>query len=81
MDTEAFHDYLKKNIMPLFPDAEDTPQKRVLIKCDGGPGRLDWKMLIELRLKGFYVYTTVPNATHVMQELDISFGLFKILYF
>ena len=79
MDADAFRDYLQKNILPLYPDAADVPSKRVIIKCDGGPGRLDWATLVDLRLKGFYLYPTVPNATHVMQELDISYGLFKTM--
>ena len=79
MDSIEFRKYLFANIVPLYPDAEDIPGKRVIIKCDGGPGRLDWFTLLELRMKGFYLYPTVPNAMHVMQECDILFGLFKTL--
>ncbi|GFH50559.1 hypothetical protein CTEN210_07035 [Chaetoceros tenuissimus] len=79
MDSQSFFEYLKKNIITLYPDAEDVEGKRVIIKCDGGPGRLDWDTLVYLRRKGFYLFPTVPNATSIMQELDQSFGYFKQL--
>jgi len=42
MDSEEFLKYLESNVIPLYLDAEDVPAgKRVLIKCDSGPGRLD----------------------------------------
>jgi len=77
MDSEEFLKYLESNVIPLYPDAEDVPGKRVLIKCDSGPGRLDVMTLVMLRLKGFYLFPTVPNATSVMQECDLLYGLFK----
>ena len=77
MDSEAFRDYLEKNILHLYPDVSDEPGKRVCIKCDGGPGRLDWFALLSLRQRGVLIYPTVPNATHVIQELDVSYGSFQ----
>ena len=41
MDYNEFRKYLFANVGPLYPDTEDIPGKRVIIKCDGGPGRLD----------------------------------------
>ncbi|GFH59601.1 hypothetical protein CTEN210_16077 [Chaetoceros tenuissimus] len=79
MDSQSFFEYLKNNIITLYPDAEDVEGKRVIIKCDGGPGRLDWDTLVYLRRRGFYLFPTVPNATSIMQELDQSFGYFKQL--
>ena len=77
MDSETFKSFLEANVMKLYPDAKDEPGKRVVIKCDGGPGRLDPETLLLLRDKGFYLYPSVPNSTHVTQECDQSFGLFK----
>mmetsp|Transcript_26075 Transcript_26075/g.43490 ORF Transcript_26075/g.43490 Transcript_26075/m.43490 type:complete len:126 (+) Transcript_26075:178-555(+) len=39
MNSEMWVDYYLNNIMPLFPEAQDVPGKRVLIKTDSGPGR------------------------------------------
>ena len=41
MDNEHFKEYFKTNIAPLYPDAEDEHGKRVMIKVDSGPGRLE----------------------------------------
>ena len=35
------------------------------------------KLLADLWLAGFILYPGVPNTTHVTQETDISYGLFK----
>mmetsp|Transcript_27582 Transcript_27582/g.60431 ORF Transcript_27582/g.60431 Transcript_27582/m.60431 type:complete len:160 (-) Transcript_27582:425-904(-) len=40
MDAEELLKYFEINVFPLYPDAADVPGKRVLIKIDGGPGRL-----------------------------------------
>jgi hypothetical protein len=80
MDTEYFFKYLCENIIKLFPDAADVPGLRVLLKCDGGPGRLDLDMIAYMRIRGFYIITSVPNTTAVSQECDLAFGVFKSLY-
>ena len=49
----------------------------MIIKLDSGPGRLNVKLLAKLQTEGFYLYPCVPNTTHVSQETDISYGLFK----
>ena len=41
MDNEQFNEYFKTNIAPLYPDAEDKVGKRVMVKVDSGPGRLE----------------------------------------
>ena len=41
MDNEQFKEYFKTNIAPLYPDAEDEHGKRVMIKVDSVPGRLE----------------------------------------
>jgi hypothetical protein len=77
MDAEELHKYLVQAILPLYPDAADLPGKRVLIKIDSGPGRMNEAMLVELRVKGFYLLPGLPNSTHVTQETDQNYGHFK----
>ncbi len=77
MDEAEFEKYVKNNIIPLYPDALDIPCKRVLIKVDSGPGRLNIELLAELRLLGWYLYPGVPNTTAVSQETDQNYGPFK----
>ena len=52
MDDDEFEKYLKNSIIPLYPDALDVPGKRVMIKVDSGPGRMNIELLAELRLLG-----------------------------
>lgn len=77
MDTEEFEKYIKNSIIPLFPNARDEPGKRVLLKCDSGPGRMNIQLLAYLRLLGFILYPGVPNTTAVTQETDRNYGKFK----
>ena len=77
MDEAEFEKNIKGNIVRLFPDAADVPGKRVLIKLNSGPGELNIELLAFLRSSGFYLYPCVPNTTHVTQETDISYGVFK----
>jgi hypothetical protein len=69
--------YMKNSILPLYPDIEDKPGKRVLLKVDSGPGCLNVEMLADLRLQGLYLVPGVPNTTHVTQETDQNYGLYK----
>ena len=48
MDEAEFAKYVKNNIIPLYPDALDVPGKRVMLKVDSGPGRLNIELLEEL---------------------------------
>ena len=75
-----FSKYLQQAIMPLYPDSQDIPGKRVLIIVDSGPGRYDRDMLAALRSRGFYLMAGVPNTTHVTQITDINYGPFKKIY-
>jgi hypothetical protein len=77
MDEIEFEKYIKNSILHLYPDACDVPGKRVIIKVDSGPGRLNLELLAELRLMGFYLYPGVPNTTAVTQETDRNYGPFK----
>jgi|EP01082_Thalassiosira_pseudonana_P008128 hypothetical protein len=77
MDEKEFMDYFLHSLVPLYPDAEDIPGKRVMVKVDSGPGRLNPELLSRARNMGFYIYPGVPNTTAVTQETDQSYGPFK----
>jgi len=38
MNAVELDKYIKKAILPLYPDVADVPRKRVLLKLDSGPG-------------------------------------------
>jgi len=80
MNTIELDKHIKKAILPLYPDVADVPGKRVLLKVDSGPGRMNVEMLASLRLQGVYLSPGVPNTTHVTQETDQNYGLYKSLY-
>ena len=50
MNAEDFHKYIEKSILPLYPDVEDKPGKRVFLKVDSGPGHMNVKMLAGLKI-------------------------------
>ncbi len=77
MDNEQFKEYFKTNIAPLYPDAEDEHGKRIMVKVDSGPGRLEIDFLAEAQTLGFIIYPSVPNTIAVTQESDQSYGPFK----
>jgi hypothetical protein len=58
----------------------DVPGKRVMLKVDSRPGRLNIELLAELHLLGFYLYPGVPNMTAVSQETDQNYSPFKTQY-
>ena len=80
MDQEEFKKYVMNSIVPLFPDSDDVPGKRVMIKVDSGPGRLNFALMAWLKTLGFYMYPGVPNTTAVSQETDRNYGPFKTAY-
>jgi hypothetical protein len=78
MNAIKLEKYLKNSILPLYPDIQDFPGKRVVLKVDSGPGRLNIQMLADLRLHGLYLVPGVPsNTTHKTQETDQNYGLYK----
>jgi hypothetical protein len=77
MNAVELEKYLKNSILPLYPDIQDYPGKRVLLKLDSGPGRLNVEMLADLRLQGLYIVPGVPNTTAKTQETDQNYGLYK----
>ncbi len=80
MNSVELQKYMKTAIFPLYPDIADTPGKRVLLKVDSGPGRMNVEMLADLRLQGMYLMPGVPNTTQVTQETDQSYGQYKSSY-
>jgi len=80
MNEADLEKYVMAAILPLYPDAADVPGRRVLIKVDSGPGRMNTQMLARLRIRGVYFVPGVPNSTHVTQETDQNYGLFKSIY-
>ena len=81
MDDCEFEKYIRNSIIPLYPNAEDSPGKRVMIKIDSGPGRLNADLLARLQLLGFVLYPGVPKTTAVTQETDQTYGMFKNVFF
>ena len=65
MDDHEFELYLLNAIFPLFPDAKDHKGKRVFLKADSGPGRLNIQLLCKCRLLGFILDPGMPNTTAV----------------
>jgi len=79
MDEAHFEKYLTDLIYQLYPTAADVEGKRVLVKCDQGPGRSNLKLLARLRARGIILFPSVPNTSSVSQEMDQIFDLFKRL--
>ena len=52
MDEMEFEKYVMTNIVDLYPDLSNTPRKRVMIKCNSGPGRLNVNLLADLKFLG-----------------------------
>ena len=52
----------------------------MIIKVDSGPGRTNLEMLVYMRTVGVYCYPGVPNTTHVSQETDQNYGIFKSVF-
>lgn len=71
---------IKKAILPLYPDVADVPRKCVFLKVDSEPGRMHVDMLVSLRHQGMCLAPGVPNVTHVVQETDQNYGMYKSAY-
>jgi len=77
MDSEEFEKYVMNSIVPLYPHARNQRGKRVMLKVDSGPGRMNLNLLARLTHLEFILYPCVPNTTHVTQETDQLYGPFK----
>jgi hypothetical protein len=80
MNSVELEKYMKGSILPLFPDVEDVPLKRVVVKVDSGPGRMNIEMLADLKVKGVYLVPGVPNTTGKTQETDQNYGSYKTVF-
>jgi hypothetical protein len=80
MDDREFRLFIINSILPLYPNTRDKPGFGLLLKSDSGPGRLQIKLLAELRYLGVYLYLCVLNTTAVTQETDRTYGRFKSQY-
>jgi len=76
-----FQDYIL-GYVKYWPDAMDSPGKRVLILVDDGPGRRDIETLRRARGLGLVLFPAgPPNCTHLLQIMDELYGLFKSRYY
>ena len=76
---EIFIQYVLHLKQFLYPDACDEPGKRVLMKADSGPGRMNKEFLTTARSHGFYFLPGLPNGTELGQEMDQVFAEFKAI--
>lgn len=77
MNAVELDKYFTGSILPLYPDIEDIALKRVLMKVDSGPGRMNVEMLANLQVRGLYLVPGVPNSTAKTQETDQNYGMYK----
>ncbi len=77
MNDEESDKYIDNSIVPLYPDLENMPGKRVLLKVDSGPGHNGRDLLNKARFREVYIFPGLPNATSVQQETDMNYGPFK----
>ena len=77
MDTVEFEKYIFGSIVPLYDNSVDIPGRRVMIKIDSGPGRMNGDLTSRLQNLGFYLFPGLPNSTHVTQDTDQLYGPFK----
>ena len=67
---EIFVEWIIKVVQLLYPNVEDKPGKRVVLKLDCGPGRYNEKFLLLSRACGIYFFPGLPNGTELTQEMD-----------
>jgi hypothetical protein len=78
MNAVIFENWITEHVMPLWPDLEDVPGKRVMLKTDMGPGRSQTGFLSRTYVEGMGVFPGLPNGTGCGQEMDQIFRAFKI---
>ena len=77
MDSEEFEKYVMNSIVPLYPHARNQLGKRVMLKVDSGPRRMNLNLLARLRHLGFILHPCISDTMHVTQETDQLYGPFK----
>jgi hypothetical protein len=76
MDQDEFEKFMMLSLVDRLGEilgAADLPRKRVMVKCDSRPGRLNVELLARMKFLGFYLYPGVPNTTAVSQEMDQNY--------
>lgn len=77
MTTDIWKTFMLKMVDYLWPDVQDVPGKRVIIRADSGPGRSGDAVLQQLRVQGAYYRPGCPNTTECSQEMDQLFSACK----
>lgn len=77
MDDEQLGKYILNNIVPLYQDAEDIKEKRVMIKVYSGLERTNMNILAKLRNQCIILYSGVPNITSSTRETNRNYSEFK----
>jgi hypothetical protein len=76
-DSRVLNEVLSQYAAVLYPDAKDEEGYRVCFKIDGGLGSLNILMFADMQCQVVYLFPGVQNTTHVTQETDQNYGLFK----
>jgi hypothetical protein len=63
MNNEEFEHYIDNSIVPLFPNLEDTPGNRILLKVESGRSCNLRDLLNTCWFRGVYIYPGLPNST------------------
>ncbi len=76
MDDHEFEKYVTNLLVPLFPDSEDAPGKRVIIKLDSGPGCLNKELHASHWMLFFHLYYNLvtQKQTKIMDISKVHFG-------
>lgn len=77
MDKVEFEKYLFHSIVPVCLDSLDITSKRVAVKLDSGPGKINPEMMACLCCQRFCMYPEVPNTATVTQLADGQYGPLK----
>ena len=72
MNDEELERYINNTIIPLFPDMEDTPGKRILLKVDSGPGHNCMSLLVSCEFRGLYLFPCLPADRPQLRSLQES---------
>ncbi len=62
-----FAAYIRNAIMLLYPDAEPSFEKWVILKCYNGLGQMNLDLLADLQSSGFILFPGVPNLMAITQ--------------
>ena len=75
-----FFKYIQNSIMHLWLDDCDIPRKRVMIKIDSRPGRLNPDLLAECHIHGYHLTPGVPNSITITQEIDKNYDTLNSIF-